>query len=284
MTRAGLAVTSVAFAALLGCNSTSSTTAATSSNPSSTASTGGSAASAGPGTTVGRPLRILVTNDDGVHADGIDTVVEALRQEPNVAVTVVAPLENQSGTGGATTPGTLAVTDTTTKSGYPAKAVAGHPADTVIWSLNGGIPDKPDLVVSGSNIGQNLGPVIDVSGTVGAARAGARAGIPSVAISQGIAASPDWPAGTKVLLDWFRANRSGLGNGAKAPDGVLSFNIPTCPAGTTVRGVKEEPAAKADGRDYLTVNCASTQTDFKDDVDAFVNGYATQSVIPIEPA
>jgi 5'-nucleotidase len=232
---------------------------------------------------VARPLRILVTNDDGVHADGIDAVVEALRKEPDVAVTVVAPLENQSGTGGQTTPGTLAVTDTTTKSGYPAKAVAGHPADTVDWSLAGGIPDQPDLVVSGSNIGQNLGPVVDVSGTVGAARAGARSGIPAVAISQGIAATPDWAGSQKVLLDWFRANRSALGNGATAPTGVLSFNIPTCPTGT-FRGLKEEPAAPADGRDYLTVDCASTKTEFKDDVDAFVNGYATQSVIPIEPA
>src|SRR6478752_2263496 len=53
------------------------------------------------------PLRILVTNDDGFAATGIDTVVTALRKLPAVRVTVVAPATNQSGTGGKTTAGTL---------------------------------------------------------------------------------------------------------------------------------------------------------------------------------
>ena len=92
---------------------------------------------------------------------------------PATEVTVVAPATNQSGTGGQTTPGPLTVTDATTASGYPAKAVAGFPADTVIWALDqGGVTQKPDLVVSGINFGQNLGPAVAISGTVGAAEAG----------------------------------------------------------------------------------------------------------------
>ena len=51
------------------------------------------------------PLRILVTNDDGVAAPGIDALVEALRKLPGVKVTVIAPAENKSGTGSSTTPG-----------------------------------------------------------------------------------------------------------------------------------------------------------------------------------
>jgi 5'-nucleotidase len=259
-----------------------------SAGPSSTTSTAanGSSAGAGPGTTANHPLRILVSNDDGVGAPGIDALVEALRKEPNVEVTVVAPAENQSGTGGKTTPGSLVVTDAKTQSGYPAKAVAGFPADSVQWALNGGIPNRPDLVVSGNNAGQNLGPVVDVSGTVGAARAGARAGIPAVAVSQGIAANPDFASGVGLVIDWLRAHRNDLAQttAANAPAGVLNFNAPTCPAGTPIRGLKQVPAATdLAGRDYVNVNCASTADDFKDDVDAFVNGFATQSVISVEP-
>src|ERR1041384_4235989 len=67
------------------------------------------------------PLRVLVTNDDGVGAPGIDTLVQALRKLPNTTVIVVAPLKNQSGTGGKTTKGKLIVTNAKTASGYAAK-------------------------------------------------------------------------------------------------------------------------------------------------------------------
>ena len=70
-------------------------------------------------------LRILVTNDDGVGAPGINATVEALTALPHTKVTVVAPLTNQSGTGAKVTPGTLTATNAMTASGYPAKAVAG---------------------------------------------------------------------------------------------------------------------------------------------------------------
>ena len=107
-------------------------------------------------TEVAEPLQILVTNDDGIGGDGIDVIVQALLQIDNVVVTVVAPLENQSGTGGKTTEGPLTVTDATTKSGYAAKAVAGFPADTIVWAIDqNGIDFVPDLVVSGINNGQN---------------------------------------------------------------------------------------------------------------------------------
>jgi 5'-nucleotidase len=280
------ALVSILVAALLLVAAACSSTSNSASPSSSTSAATGSSAGAGPGTTANHPLRILVTNDDGFGAPGIDALVEALRKEPNVEVTVVAPAENQSGTGGKTTPGSLLVTDAKTQSGYPAKAVAGFPADSVQWALNGGIPNRPDLVVSGNNAGQNLGPLVDVSGTVGAARAGARAGIPAVAVSQGIAANPDFASGVGLVIDWLRAHRNDLAQttAANAPAGVLNFNAPTCPAGTPIRGLKDEPAATdLAGRDYVNVNCASTTTDFKDDIDAFINGFATQSVVPVEP-
>jgi 5'-nucleotidase len=281
--RRGLVAVLIGTATLFAACSSSSTNASGSA-PTTGGAAATTAAAGGPGTTAVRHLRILVSNDDGVGAPGIDALVEALRKEPDVEVIVVAPAQNQSGTGGNTTPGTVAVSDATTASGYPAKSVAGFPADAVDWALNGGIPDKPDLVITGSNAGQNLGPVVDLSGTVGAARAGARAGIPAVAVSQGIANPIDFPSGISFVIDWLRANRSSLGAGAPPPTGVLNFNAPSCPPGTPVRGLKQVPAATdASAGDGGTVNCASTVTDVKNDVEAFDNGFASQSVVPIEP-
>src|SRR5215218_7342671 len=109
-------------------------------------------------------LSIMLTNDDGVGAEGIDALAVALRELPGVTVTIVAPADQRSGTGGKTTPGTLTANPTTTASGIEATAVDGFPADTVIWALDqGGLSTKPQLVVSGTNEGQNLGPVVNVS-------------------------------------------------------------------------------------------------------------------------
>ncbi len=102
-------------------------------------------------------------------APGIDALVNALIAEPDVTVTVVAPAENQSGSGGNTTPGTLAASNATTASGYAATAVQGFPADAVIYGLTTVLKERPDVVITGTNAGQNIGPAIDVSGTIGAA-------------------------------------------------------------------------------------------------------------------
>jgi 5'-nucleotidase len=222
-------------------------------------------------------LRVLVTNDDGVDAPGIDAVVQALAALPDTEVVVVAPRENQSGTGGQTTAGALTATDATTASGYPAKAVDGFPADTIVWAFDqGGIEVRPHLVISGINTGQNLGPVADISGTVGAARAAVARGIPALAASQGLADQPDFASGVDEVLSWLELHRAELLAGT-APVAVENLNVPTCSVGT-VRGVIEQPpAADLAGRDMFTVDCSSTKENFVDDVDAFVNGYAVLS-------
>ncbi|MBI2704670.1 MAG: survival protein SurE [Actinobacteria bacterium] len=263
---AGLLLLLLTGAACASSTPAPGTTAATGANP---------AATAEPATTRLPPLRVLVTNDDGYASPGIDALVEALRAEPNVEVAVVAPLKNQSGAAGQTTNGPVAVTDVATNSGYPAKAVDGFPADSVNWALDGGIGFSPDLVVSGNNAGQNIGMVVEVSGTVGAARAGAKRGIPAVALSQGLANPIDYPSGTKVFIDWFRAKRSSL----PPASSVVSFNTPSCTAGS-VRGVLEVPTATAPtGAEIAAQDCTSTVTAPADDVAAFTNGYATQSTV-----
>jgi 5'-nucleotidase len=166
----------------------------------------GSQAASSPSTsttsTSSRILHVLVTNDDGVGAPGIDAAVQALRSLPHTQVAVVAPLTNQSGTGGQTTPGPLTVTAATTASGYPAQAVHGYPADTITWGITDhGIDTVPDLVVSGINFGENVGPLANGSGTVGAAKAGLALGIPALAVSQGVddGAGPDFGQSAKQL-------------------------------------------------------------------------------------
>ena len=95
------------------------------------------------------PLEVLVSNDDGVGAPGIDTVVEALRVVPNVHVTVSAPATNQSGAGSKFTDGPVSASDAETASGYPAWSVEGFPVDAVRYALRTRHVN-PDLVVSGT--------------------------------------------------------------------------------------------------------------------------------------
>ena len=225
-------------------------------------------------------LRVLVTNDDGVAAPGIDVLVEALRELPRLKVTVVAPAENQSGQGDATTPGLPAAAETTTASGYPATAVSGTPADSVAYGLDDVVAKTPHLVVSGINEGQNLGPALEISGTVGAALTAARDGIPALAVSQGLADEPDYAAGAALAIDWVKDHRKRLVRGTVDADEIANLNVPTCATGA-VRGLVEVPPAPT-GELLPPSNCESTLEDPPDDVVAFSNGFATLSEIPAE--
>jgi len=229
-------------------------------------------------------LRVLVTNDDGVAAPGIDALVQGLRKLDRVQLTVVAPADNKSGSSDMTTPGTpgaLATNETTTANGYPAIAVQGFPADTVNFALDGGIPTKPQLVASGINAGANLGPVTGVSGTVGAARTAVRRGVPAVAISQGTTegVQPDYPAGVRQAVTWVKEHRKALTKkNPKPPTAAASINVPTCTTGK-VRGLIDVPTATG-GDVTQPPNCASKVKNPPDDVIAFVNGYAPLSPVP----
>ncbi|HEY5155966.1 MAG TPA: 5'/3'-nucleotidase SurE [Acidimicrobiales bacterium] len=229
----------------------------------------------------GGPLQILVTNDDGVGAAGIDAVVQALVALPDVHVTVVAPADNQSGSAGKTTAGPLTVTDATTASGYPAKAVHGYPADTVRWAIDDhGIDVTPDLVVSGINFGQNIGPTTDKSGTVGAARAAAARKIPALASSQGLGDPPTWADGAAAVLAWVAGHRDGLGRGAPgAPLLLDNLNIPTCTTGAPRGTITVPVAVDGAGRDQNAVDCTSTDANLPDDIAAFTHGYITVSTL-----
>ena len=256
---------------LLACSSDSKPTTQTS-NPTSAAS------SAAPAP---RPLRILVSNDDGVDARGIDALVHALIAEPDVVVTVFAPLKNQSGTGGKTTPGTVPVADAKTQSGYAAVSVDGFPADAVNYGLDHAT-DRPDVVITGANAGQNIGPAIDLSGTVGAARAAAQRGIPALAVSAGLGDPIDYATVVAEAVQWLRDHRAALL--ASAPPTVDNLNAPTCATGK-VRGLATViPDASVPLGDALaSADCTSTTAQPSTDVAAFHVGYATISSVPVNP-
>lgn len=223
------------------------------------------------------PLEILVSNDDGYNAPGIDAAVEALRGLPHAQITVSAPATNKSGTGASTSPDPLTVTDATTLSGYPAKAVAGFPADSVRYALRT-MHVNPDLLVSGINNGQNLSKtIIPISGTVGAARVAGRDEIPSIALSQGNNTAPDYASGAAAMLEWV--NDFLLGRvGPPLFQTVVNVNIPTCTTGTN-RGLITVPAAPDATGAFAAPDCTSTVVDPPDDVAGFHNGYVTVTSI-----
>jgi 5'-nucleotidase len=225
-------------------------------------------------------LRVLVTNDDGVAAPGIDALVQGLRKLDRVQVTVVAPADNKSGSSDMTSPAPPATSQATTASGYPAIAVNGFPADTVNFALDGGVPTKPHLVASGVNAGANLGPVVKVSGTVGAGRTAVRRGVPAVAASQGSSegVAPDYAGGVRETVKWVKDHRKALTKkNPKPPTEVANINVPTCPTGK-LRGLVKVPSATG-GDITQTPNCQSTLKNPPDDVIAFVNGYAALSEV-----
>ncbi len=221
---------------------------------------------------------VLVTNDDGVGAEGIDALVTALVDRGDVEVVVVAPAANQSGSGGKTTPGELVAADATTVSGHEAKAVDGFPADSVRWALQDeGI--EADLVISGINEGQNIGPLVDISGTVGAARQAAQLGVPAVATSQGGGDPVDFPSGVAATMQWLDENYDALVGGTLGTDSIININTPSCPAGPP-RGEARVPLAVASDVDLTAVDCEGPGEPI-DDVNAFVNGWI--AVSPLEP-
>src|SRR5690242_10463668 len=122
--------------------------------------------------------RILVTNDDGVNAEGIRALADGLASLGEV--TIVAPIQEASAIGHALTLRRPLRIETVSDRVF---AIDGTPTDCVNIAITHIIKDKPDLIVSGINKGWNLGDDVTYSGTVSGALEGALLGIPSIAFS-----------------------------------------------------------------------------------------------------
>lgn len=129
-----------------------------------------------------RKKLILITNDDGLHACGINKLIEAMT--PLGEIVVVAPNSSRSGMSSAIT-GTNPIRVTLLKEKEDLKiyACTGTPVDCVKISIDRLLPRKPDLLVSGINHGSNAAVAVIYSGTVGAALEGCIIGVPSLAVS-----------------------------------------------------------------------------------------------------
>lgn len=125
-------------------------------------------------------MRILVTNDDGIHAPGLE-VMERVARALSDDVWVVAPAEEQSGAGHSLT---LNRPVRVRRHEERRWSVSGTPTDSVMMGLRKLVDGPPDLILSGVNRGANLGDDVTYSGTVSAAMEGALAGVRSIALSQ----------------------------------------------------------------------------------------------------
>jgi 5'-nucleotidase len=182
--------------------------------------------------------RVLLTNDDGIRAEGIAGMWRGLSDFAET--TVVAPETVQSATGhGVTLHVPLLTQALTLPSGLHGTAVDGRPADCVKLALQALCPEV-DLVVSGINQGANVGVDVFYSGTVAAAVEGAFLGKPAVAVSlhlrDTIEASYDWAAtlAMRVIRPLWQA-------GAIRPREVVNINVPALADGEEPAGVKVVP-------------------------------------------
>ena len=128
-----------------------------------------------------RPLRILCTNDDGIHAPGLKTL-EKIAKQLSSDIWIVAPETEQSGAGHSLT---LAHPLRVRKINRRKFAVSGTPTDCVLMAVKHlMLETPPDLVLSGVNRGQNIAEDVTYSGTIAAAMEGTVLGVPSIALSQ----------------------------------------------------------------------------------------------------
>jgi 5'-nucleotidase len=181
-------------------------------------------------------MRVLLTNDDGITAPGLQATRLALREIDGVEVEVIAPDSNRSATGRSiTTRAPLTVEEVEFGDGEVGYATDGTPVDCVRFAELGLVGGRPDLIVSGCNHGANLGDDITYSGTVAAAFEGIVLGIPAVAVSQ-----------------------QSSGGGMGYVSGRFDFSVAAPFAAALVRRLIDEPMPEAT---LINVNCpAGTPT------------------------
>jgi 5'-nucleotidase len=234
-------------------------------------------------------MRILLTNDDGIHAPGL-VVLERIAAALSEDVWVCAPAEEQSGAGHSLT---LHMPVRLVQHDERRFAVTGTPTDAVNLALKKLFPDDrgPDLVISGINGGENLGDDVTYSGTISAAIEAALAGIPAVAMSQamrdaghGFAAAEAWAGKVLApLLDLQMAKRTlvNVNFPAVAPDEVKGIQVVRQGFHDYARGSLVE-AVDPRGRPYFWFGLDDIEhtLDHGTDLEAVSEGYV--AVTPLQ--
>ncbi len=175
-------------------------------------------------------MHILISNDDGYSAPGIEALAREMGRFGRV--TVVAPEHNHSGSSNALT---LNKPLTVSKAADNVYVVSGTPSDCVHMALTGLIGERPDLVVSGINCGANMGDDTMYSGTVAAAIEGYIFGIDSIAFSQTDKGWGELESAARVagiIVERFVSRKS-----PETPAVLLNVNIPNMPF-EALQGIK----------------------------------------------
>lgn len=236
-------------------------------------------------------MRILVTNDDGIHAPGIALLEEIARQLSD-DVWVCAPSDNQTGAGHSLT---LSLPVRLRKHGERRFSVTGTPTDAVSIGLKQVLDNPPDLILSGINAGANLGDDITYSGTVSAAMEGALAGIRSIALSQVMKQErPAWGDRFAAAREWGPKVIQPLIDAPFEPRTLVTVNFP-CLAPEDVRGIRVvrqgfhdyARASVVEGRDprgqryyWFGLDAIEHTPDHGTDLEAIGEGYV--SVTPLQ--
>ncbi|MDP6532920.1 MAG: 5'/3'-nucleotidase SurE [Candidatus Marinimicrobia bacterium] len=176
--------------------------------------------------------KILVTNDDGIHAPGIHALWEAMQEIGSVEV--AAPNTEKSAVGHAITiADPIRIESLNRTNGFKGHSVNGTPADCVKIAVQALMDSPPDVIVSGINMGSNTGNNVIYSGTVSAATEGTILHIPSVAFSLDVLSKGDFTYAKKTAR---RVTEKVLEHGL--PTGtLLNVNIPGIPE-NEIKGTK----------------------------------------------
>jgi len=177
-------------------------------------------------------MRILISNDDGIHAPGIHALYDAVKELGEVHV--VAPDTERSAVGHAITLSDPIKTQKINRNGaFFGYAVGGTPADCVKLAVYALMDKPPDLVISGINLGPNAGISVIYSGTVSAATEGTILGIPSIAVSMNTFADPNWATAAHFAKHFAKQV---IAKGLPS-ETLLNVNVPNLPL-DQVKGVR----------------------------------------------
>ncbi len=216
-------------------------------------------------------MRILITNDDGMKAEGLRYLYNLLRITHDV--TVVAPLKGMSGCSHSIT---LRSSLRVKRVADDIYGVTGTPTDCIVLGIKSIIKESPDMVISGINDGPNLGFDITYSGTVGGALEGAIANIPSVAISiTGFSNFDDTSSVVFKLISLVKDDKFGKF--------LLNVNVPPEPKGIRITELGQrvyQDVITSKGNRYEIGGTPVHETaDGKSDVEAIDEGYI--SITPL---
>ncbi len=165
-------------------------------------------------------LRVLISNDDGVHAKGILALAEAIKK--TAIVDVVAPDRNRSGASNSLTL-TVPLQLKTLDNGYVS--VEGTPTDCVHVAITGLLTTMPDMVITGINAGSNLGDDVWYSGTVAAAIEGRFLGLPAIAMSLASEHQVHYDTAARVACELIHH----IIKEPLPPATILNVNVPDVP-------------------------------------------------------